>query len=169
MRSTIALAILAASPVAHADEVQGSAPHVAKAAQPSRAAHLIYVEALGKAGAYGLGYEYAITPRLAIGTVWSYASLRDHQLYTVASYVHVRALARGRHALFGELGAAFVLSHVPSPVPEWDGMSDSGLGGQATLGWEWRPEPIVVRTYLGGAVGEGGVAPFGGLLLGVAL
>lgn len=176
MRTTIVAVLLATSGIAYAQPAattDGGTSRAnaadAAASSPRPSSSLVYVEALGKAGPYGLGYEHAITRRLALGAVWSYASLRGHQLYTVASYVHVTALARGRHALFGELGAAFVLSRVPSPVPEWDGMSDSGLGGQATVGWEWRPAPIVVRTYLGGAVGEGGAAPFGGLLLGVAL
>ena len=71
--------------------------------------------------------------------------------------------------MYGDFGIIFVHSRIPSPVPEWDGMSESGAGGQATLGWEWRPWRVVVRTSLGFALGEGGLAPFLGFAVGARL
>lgn len=132
-------------------------------------AHTVYAEALGKAGPYGVGYEYAITKRLALGVVGSYAVVSDQQLTTVAPYVHADFLRGARHSMYGDFGIIFVHSKIPSPVPEWDGMSESGAGGQATLGWEWRPWRLVVRTSLGLALGEGGLAPFLGFAVGARL
>jgi len=131
--------------------------------------HTVYAEVLGKAGAYGVGYEYAITSRLALGVAASYAVLRDQQITTVAPYVHADFLRSKSHSMYGDFGLVVVHSRIPSPVPEWDGMSETGAGGQATLGWEWRPWRLVVRTSLGVAAGEGGVAPFFGLALGARL
>jgi hypothetical protein len=130
---------------------------------------LIYGELLGKGGPYGLGVEHAITPRLALGAVVSVAVIRDQQLYTLAPYVHVTIGRRGRHALFGELGLAIVHSRIPSPVASWDGTSDTGAGGVATLGWERRGARTVIRSYVAAELGEGGLAPWLGLAFGVRL
>jgi hypothetical protein len=131
--------------------------------------HTVYAEALGKAGPYGLGYEFAITPRLALGAAGSYAVLADQQLTTIAPYVHADLVRGDRHSLYGDIGFVVVHSKLRSPVPEWDGMSEAGAGGEATLGWEWRPWRLVVRTSLGVAIGEGGVAPFLGFAIGARL
>lgn len=131
--------------------------------------HTVYAEAFGKAGPYGVGYELGITRRLALGVAASYASVSDQLLTTVAPYVHADLVRGERHSMYTDVGVIFVHSRIPSPVPEWDGMTDAGLGGQATLGWEWRPWRLVVRTSLGFALGEGGLAPFMGLAVGARL
>lgn len=154
MRGVIALVLVCHAPggaPAHADETS------------------LYAEALGKAGPYGLGVERGIAPQLALGVAASFAIVRDQQLATVAPYVHLDVLRGARHSLFADVGLVVVHSRLPSPVPEWDGMTDTGAGGQATLGWEARPGRMLVRTSLGVAVGEGGVAPFLGLALGARL
>lgn len=129
----------------------------------------VYAELLGKGGPWGIGLESPLTPRLAIGTVASAAVVRDQQLYTVSPYLHATIVRRGRHALFGELGASLVHSRIPSPVPMWEGTSDTGVGGLATLGWEFTRARLGVRGYLAGALGKGGLAPFAGLALGARL
>lgn len=144
----------------------GEAIHEVARAVPR---HTVYAEAFGKAGPYGLGYELGITPRLALGLAASFAVVGDQQLATAAPYVHADLLRGARHSLYGDVGLVVVHSRIPSPVPEWDGMSETGAGGQVTLGWEWRPSRLVVRTSLGLAAGEGGIAPFLGLLLGARL
>ena len=131
--------------------------------------HTVYAEAFGKDGPYGLGYELGITPRLALGVAASYAVVSDQQLSTFAPYVHADLIRGKRHSMYGDFGLIVVHSRVPSPVPEWDGMSETGAGGQATLGWEWRPWKLVMRTSLGVAAGEGGVAPFLGYAIGARL
>ncbi|HEY5936125.1 MAG TPA: hypothetical protein VIU61_15855 [Kofleriaceae bacterium] len=128
--------------------------------------HLVYVELLGKGGAYGLGYELSISPRFSVGTAVSYVSIRDQQIATVAPYVHASALRFGKNALFGELGATFVHSRIPSPVPDWDGMSESGAGGFASVGWERAWQHLTLRTSGSIVAGEGGLAPWLGVAIG---
>jgi hypothetical protein len=134
--------------------------------EPARSRHLIYGELLGKGGPYGFGYEHAITSRLGIGAVGSIAGVRGEQFYTVAPYVHGTLLGRHRHALFSEVGLIVSHHRVPSPVPEWEGVADTGAGGFVSLGYELRVQHFIGRAYIAVAVGEGGVAPFGGLAIG---
>ena len=162
MQRVAALLMIACPAIAHADD------GITKHAEPSLPRHTVYAEALGKAGPYGVGYELGITPRLALGIAASYAIIRDQQLTTIAPYVHADFIRGKRHSMYGDFGVVFVHSRIPSPVPEWDGMSESGAGGQATLGWEWRPWRLIVRTSAGLAVGEGGLWPFIGLAVGAS-
>lgn len=140
-------------------ETTASAP-----AEPARNA--LYVELLGKAGPYGVGYERRITDRLWLGFAASYASIRQQQLATGVPYLHARLLG-GRDALFGELGAIFAHTRIPSPVPEWNGTSDTGGGGFAAVGWQHSWRHLMVRAHGSLMIGEGGVSPWGGVALGV--
>lgn len=154
------LSVLAAS-TAHAD------PAITATAKPTaEPAHLVYVELLGKAGPYGVGYERRITDRLSLGAAGSYADIREQQITTVTPYLHVRLLGR-KHQLVTELGAVFVHTRIPSPVPEWDGMTDSGGGGFAALGWQRDWKHIMVRAHGSVVVGEGRATPWGGVAIGV--
>lgn len=127
---------------------------------------LVYVEALGKAGAYGVGYERAITRRLALGVAGSFLVLRGQQIATASPYLHATLLAGRRHSLFGELGAVLVHSRIPSPVDDWNGISETGGGGVAAVGWQRASRHVVVRTQLSVLAGEGGAAPWGGVAIG---
>ncbi|MDX2089808.1 MAG: hypothetical protein SFX73_18270 [Kofleriaceae bacterium] len=153
-------ALLCAGP-AHADEVHATAP---RSEAPSR--HLFYGELFGKGGLYGIGYELAITPRLSLGAAGSFAVVREQQLLTLAPYVHATIVRGVKNALFAELGAAFVHSRIPSPVDDWDGMTDSGGGGFASLGWERATQHVVFRTSGSVVAGEGGVTPWLGFAIG---
>lgn len=146
---------------AHADELHATA---ARDDAPSR--HLFYAELFGKGGLYGVGYELAITPRLALGAAGSYAVVRDQQLLTLSPYVHATIVRGTKHALFAEVGATFVRSHIPSPVEDWDGMTDSGGGGYVSLGWERATQHLVLRTAGSVVAGEGGVTPWFGFAIG---
>lgn len=128
--------------------------------------HLVYVEALGKGGIYGVGFERAITPRLALGVVASYSRIRGQDFATGAPYLHATLLRRGRNALFGELGAVLTHSRIISPVMSWDGASDTGGGGVAGLGWERTTRRVIVRAQGSILAGEGGVAPWAGIAIG---
>lgn len=133
-------------------------------AAPSR--HLFYAEAFGKGGLYGVGYELAITPRLSLGAAGSFAIVREQQVLTLAPYVHATIVRGERNALFAELGALFARSHIPSPVEEWDGMTDVGGGGFASLGWERATRHLVLRASGSVVAGEGGVTPWAGFAIG---
>ena len=159
MRGLVVVLVLSVSVASHADDgIQAAAD------PPSR--HLIYVELLGKGGLYGLGYEYTIAPWLGFGGAVSYADMRDQQLFTASPYLHFTALSGTRHALFSEVGAIFAHSRVPSPVMNWDGVSDSGGGGFLSLGWEYRRRHVVLRTSAAIVAGEGGLGPMLGFAIG---
>lgn len=132
-----------------------------------RADDLIYVEALGKAGAYGLGYEHAIAPRIGFGAAASFITLEGQHVYTVAPYLHGTLLGRARHRLFGELGAVLAHSRIPSPVDDWQGMTDTGSGGFLSLGYEYARRHVVVRASGAIVAGEGGLGPMIGIAFGV--
>lgn len=148
-------------------DTPSQAESVVETASPEPTRTLLYVEALGKGGVYGVGVERPITRRLAVGGVASFVTLRGQQITTVSPYLHATLARRGRHALFGELGAVFVHSKIVSPVDSWDGMSDSGGGGIAGLGWERDGKRVVLRAQGSVMVGEGGIAPWAGLAIGI--
>lgn len=131
--------------------------------------HLVYGEVLGKAGLYGIGYEYKLTDRLAVGGAASFAVIRDQQVTTFSPYVHGTILGGSHHRLFGEFGAVIAHSKLPSPVMGWDGMSDTGGGSFASLGWERAGEHLVLRASASLIIGEGGVAPMLGFVIGMPL
>jgi hypothetical protein len=125
------------------------------------------VEALGKGGLYGVGYEHTITQRLSLGVAGSFAVLSDQRVTTIAPYVHGTIKSGQRHALFTEVGAVLAHSHLPSPVAGWDGMTDTGGGGFASLGWEYSRRHVVLRASGSLVVGEGGIGPMFGFAIGV--
>jgi hypothetical protein len=133
----------------------------------AQAEDLFYVEALGKAGAYGVGYEHTMTGRLSLGIAASYITVSDQQIATAAPYLHATVAGTARHALFGEIGAILAHSRIPSPVPDWDGMSDTGGGGYLSVGYEYARRHVVVRASGSIVAGEGGLGPMLGILVGV--
>ena len=135
-------------------------------AEPS-GENFVYAELGGKGGLYGVGFERSITSRLALGIAGSYLVLRDQTIATLAPYVHGTIKRGVRNALFAEVGAAIVHSKIPSPVDDWDGMSDTGGGGFASLGWEHTLHRHVELRLAGSVVaGEGGVVPWIGFAIG---
>ena len=161
MRWIAAILLLAGPALAHGDD------SIRKQAKPERSGHLVYVEGLGKGGLYGVGYEHAITQRLSLGVAGSFALLSDQRVTTIAPYVHGTIAGGARHALFTEVGAVLAHSHLPSPVEGWDGMSESGGGGFASLGWEYSRRHLVLRASGALVVGEGGIGPMIGFAIGV--
>lgn len=114
--------------------------------------HAIYVELFGKGGLYGLGYDARLTKRITAGGVVSYYVLGGDRYTTVSPYVSAY-LAGDRHRWFVQLGPQFVRRSTPSPVPEWDGMSESALGGELSTGYEYR-NTVLLRLYAMGAIGD---------------
>lgn len=163
MRCLVYVAALALSSPVHADD------HLtASAAEPAprEGRHLVYAELLGKGGAYGLGYEYTMVPWLSFGAAASYAVIGGERLATAAPYLHAPLLGHGRHRLFGELGAILAHRHIPSPVPEWDGMTRTGTAGFFSLGYELALSRVVVRASGSVVYGDGGFGPMAGIAIG---
>jgi len=171
MRWIITAAILCAHlPLAHADADDGDYDYHTQTTKPSRLGkNLFYVEALGKGGLYGVGYERVLTKRLSLGAAASYAVLSDQRVLTFAPYVHGTLLEGRRHALFTELGAILAQSHLPSPVSGWDGMTTSGGGGFLSVGWEYTRGHFFLRTSGSIVVGDGGIGPMLGFAAGFRL
>jgi hypothetical protein len=131
---------------------------------------LVYVEALGKAGPYGVGYEHAITERISLGFEGSADRLREQNLATAVPYVHVTPLRHGPHALFGELGVEFAYSKIESGVARWMGTSSTAIGGVAAAGYQRDfGKRFVLRIALEVLAGKGGAAPWGGISFGAKL
>jgi hypothetical protein len=161
MRTGIVIVVAMSATIAHADD----GVHIAAATEvPSR--HLIYAEVLGKGGEYGLGYESTLMPWLSIGAAASFAVIRDQQLFTIAPYLHATLVRRRAHALYTELGAVLAHSRIASPVADWSGMSDTGSGGFASLGYEHATAHLVLRASASIAAGEGGTGPMIGFSIG---
>jgi hypothetical protein len=153
MGRLLALAVLAVAALgatAHADDV-------------------VYVEALGKAGPYGLGYEHSIAKRISIGAAASFISLEGQELFTFSPYIHGALLGEHRHALFTEIGGVIAHSRIPSPVSDWDGMTDTGSGGFLSLGYEYTRGHFLARASGAVVAGEGGLAPMIGIAIGAHL
>jgi hypothetical protein len=159
MRGIIVVAIVSLAAPSYADDgIQAAAE------PPSK--HLVYVELLGKGGLYSVGYEYAIAPWLGFGGAASYSDIRDEQVFTASPYLHFNALQSTHHALFSEVGAILAHSRVPSPVMNWNGVSDTGSGGFLSVGWQYQRRHVVLRTSAAIVAGEGGVAPMVGFAIG---
>lgn len=129
--------------------------------------HAIYVEALGKGGLWGLGYDLQLSHHFAVGVVGSYYMLGGDRFTTLSPYVAAYPVRRGAHGWLVQLGPQLVHRNTPSPVPEWDGMSTTKWNGELSTGYEYR-SGVLVRAYLMGAIGAR-FAPGVGLSLGWTL
>ena len=129
LRGWIAALVICVSAPAHAE------PH-----------HTAYVDVLGKGGLWGLGYEYELFPRFALGGVASYYALGGDHYTTLAPYAAVYPLGGGALRGLVQLGPQLVRHATPSPVPEWDGMTSTHAGAALCLGAEYR-RGFVVRAY----------------------
>lgn len=140
----------------------------AAVAEPARATrrHAIYAELLGKGGLWGLGYDYAITPRFAVGGTVSYYELDGERVMSLSPYASLVVLGSARHRWFVHAGPQVVRLERPSPVPEWPGMSSTGVGAEMSSGYELRTR-VLVRAFAMGTVGKGGFAPWLGGSVGV--
>lgn len=159
MRAVLAVLLLARTASA-GDGIHASAP--AHESSP----HLVYVEALGKGGLYGVGYERRLLPWLAIGGAGSWSALRGQHVTTLSPYAHATVLGHGHHTMFGELGAIVARSSIGSSVMDWDGITTWGGGGFATLGYQHASRHVVLRASAGLAVGRGGAQPMVGFAIG---
>jgi hypothetical protein len=118
----------------------GTAP---AAAEPK---HTLYVEALGKGGLWGAGYDYQLSKRFAAGAVGSFYMLGGDQFLTFSPYIAAYPAIHGAHRWFVQLGPQIVHRSTPSPVKEWDGMSTTGVAGELSSGYEYR-RGVLVRVY----------------------
>lgn len=146
---TTAIAMLAIAAPARADMRETETDHNLSAIRdPVRARagdHAIYLDVLGKAGLWGIGYDWRHR-WFAIGAAASYYSFDGDRILTLAPYVAAYPLGSGRHRGFVQLGPTVSRRTTPSPVPQWDGMTTTELDGALSAGYEYRNH-ILFRAY----------------------
>jgi hypothetical protein len=131
------------------DERDAPAAHDTSGATPApgrTARHAFYVEMLGKAGLWGVGYDWQPRPWLALGAAASYYSFDGDRVTTLAPYVAGYPIARGRHRGFLQLGPSLAYRTTPSPVAEWDGMTTTRISAALCAGYEYR-HGVLLRLY----------------------
>ena len=127
----------------------------------------IYLEVLGKGGLWGVGYDYALTPRLRVGAVASISRLDGETLTSFTPYAATSIVLHGHHAWYVDAGANIEHLSAPSTVPEWHGTSSTGVGLDLSTGYEYR-DHFVFRVFGMATIGRGGVAPWLGASFGWA-
>lgn len=115
--------------------------------------HAVYVEALGKGGLYGVGYDVLLTRRLGLGVVGSYYLLGGDRFMRAVPYVALYPWRGARHGVFVQGGPQWIRRHTPSPGPEWPGSTTTSLGAEVSAGYEYRHR-VLARAYVMGAMGE---------------
>jgi hypothetical protein len=128
----------------------------------------VYVELLGKGGLWGVGADYRFDEHWRAGAVVSATRLDDETLTSVTPYVAGSFLVRGHHSWYLDAGPHVAHLSMPSPVPEWHGMSSTGVGLDVSTGYEFR-DKLVVRVFGMATIGDGGVAPWLGASFGWTL
>jgi hypothetical protein len=131
------------------------------------APHAVYFEVLGKGGVYGVGYDWAFADRLAVGGTGSFVVIDDERVVTLAPYISAYPFAGRSSALLVQFGAEYVHVSVPSSVPGFSGTTSTGLGGQFSVGYEYR-SLFLFRFLVTGVFGRGGFRPWAGIGLGGA-
>jgi hypothetical protein len=164
-RVLLAIAMLAA--MASADPAPPATTDAGEPAARLERRHAIYVDLLGRAGLWGIGYDFRPRRWLAIGAAASYYSLDGDRFTTLAPYAALYSLVRGPHAAFVQLGPDLVRRRTPSPVPEWDGMTTTRLGAELCAGYEYR-RGVLVRAYAMASQGDH-LVPWLGISLGWTL
>jgi hypothetical protein len=149
-RWVLLVAAIAAAPaaVARADERQAA-----------------YVEVLGKGGLGGVGWDLLATRRLGGGIAASFYVLDGQRVLSLSPYLAVYPVRAGRHGWFAHVGPQLVRVATPSPVPEWPGHTDLGVGVEVSSGYEYR-HGLLARVYLMASAGEAGIAPWLGASVG---
>lgn len=132
-------------------------------ADPQR--HALYLEALGKGGLWGIGYDYLLNNRVAVGSTGSLYFLDGQRITTLSPYLNFYPAGSAHSRLMIQAGPQFVQQSTASTVPEWSGISTTKISGQIGTGWEFRSNALF-RIYGMIAAGKTGIAPWAGLTAG---
>lgn len=127
----------------------------------------LYLEAFGKGGLWGLGYDRRLVPRVSIGAVASGFSSEGQRYVSLSPYLGFYLARHGRSAWFADAGAQLAKVWADSPVPEWPGESWSGAAAMLSSGYEFRGR-LLFRVFVHGVLGKGGVLPWVGIGIGWA-
>jgi hypothetical protein len=167
-KALLAIAMIAMSAtIAPADPAPPTRTDGGERAERPAGAHAIYVDLLGRAGLWGIGYDYRPRRWLAVGAAASYYSFDGDRFTTLAPYASLYPLVRGPHAAFLQLGPSLVRRTTPSPVPEWNGMTTTRIGAELCAGYEYR-RGVLIRAYAMASQGDH-LVPWLGVSLGWTL
>ena len=137
------------------------------AQSPAQHRHTVYLELFGKGGLWGVGYDFHVHPKIAVGATGSFLAHDDERQLSLSPYVTLYPVGI-RHRLFVQAGPQLVHVTQMSPVPEWPGRQDTGVGAEVGSGYELRGR-VVFRAFAMATIGKQGASPWVGLSLGVAL
>ena len=129
--------------------------------------HGVYVDAFGKGGLWGLGYDWRSSERIALGLVGSYYLVGGDKYTTLSPYLAIYPLVGVRHAWLVHLGPQLIRRTVSSPGPEWSGMTTTAFDAEISSGWEYRNH-VLLRVYGMAAIADR-VVPGLGVSLGWTL
>lgn len=128
--------------------------------------HTAYVEALGRGGLWGLGYDYYFGERVALGGTTSYYQIDGQRFFSLAPYLSFYPVQQGKHRMLLQAGPQMLRKTVISPVPEWSGKTTLGFTATVAVGYEYRSD-FLVRVYGMAAWGSEGLTPWLGASFGV--
>ncbi len=127
--------------------------------------NVIYAELMGKGGLYGIGYDRSILPWLGVGAAFSYYSLFGVRAMFICPYLNLYPVAGAKNALLVQAGPEIIYLWDSSSITNWAGDSALGVGGQLSVGYEYRGS-FVFRVLFTSFIGAGGYFPWGGLTFG---
>jgi hypothetical protein len=130
--------------------------------------HALYFELFGKGGLYGIGYDYTFSKWMGVGGATSFYSLDGLRTFSFCPYLNIYPIAGIHSALFVQPGLQVVHASDDSSMDGWQGTSATGVGGQVSIGYEYRNR-FLFRVAFTSVFGKGGYAPWGGLSVGAAL
>ena len=144
----------------------GSAAAEPEAAEDRR--HVVVAEAFGKLGLYSLGYEIQLHRWVSAGAAGAFWIASGRRVFASSAYLGTGGALAGPHRWFVQLGPELVHEREPA-VGSFDGLSDTGLGGQLTAGYEYRRDRYLIRGHAVLTFGSGGLVPWAGVSVGARL
>ncbi|MEM9489656.1 MAG: hypothetical protein AAGC55_10955 [Myxococcota bacterium] len=140
----------------------------ARSESPEFGRHALYAELFGKGGLYSLGYDYQLHPRVAAGSAVALYWIHDQRVLSISPYLGWYPLSGRNHRWFVHTGAQVLDLAVASPVPQWNGARTASVGAQLASGYEYRGR-VLVRVAVMAVAGTGGIVPWAGTSVGMAL
>lgn len=141
-------------------------PTIAGESAEAKRDRLVYLEAFGKFGLYGVGVERRYHRWLTLGSAFSFSRASERTIIGSSLYLGTGSAIRGKHRWFAQLGHLMSYEREPS-APGFQGLTRIGHGLHVTAGYEYRGDRWVVRGHAVMTAGRGGVAPWAGSSVGV--
>ncbi|MCP4447242.1 MAG: hypothetical protein GY811_18125 [Myxococcales bacterium] len=162
----LGLGVIALATVICVSKPGRASPNPTTPGGESQRPHSVHAEYLGRGGLYGIGYSYNLDRYFMVTAVASFYKLEGEYHATASPSLGYYLFRRSRHRIYSDLGPRYAMAHMSSPVPRWPGSTSHGLGGQISVGYEYRNR-VVIRNSLSVLFGKYGATPWGGSSIGV--